>query len=277
MMGVLYGISALSVLAFMVVLFTAAQIMKDNSIVDIGWGMGFVIIAFSTFFYEPGFDARQLLILVLVCAWGFRLAGYLLARARGQGEDFRYANFRKQWGRRAVVTAFFRVFMFQGAVMLIIAYPVIRIQASEGHGLDALAYIGLAVWIAGFLFQSIGDAQLRTFKKTRTSKEDVLKSGLWRYSRHPNYFGEAVMWWGIALIALPVPGGWLSLGSALLMNVLLLKVSGVPFLEKRYKENPAYQQYKRETNRFIPWFPKTPGEPEATSAAASHKEAHPAP
>ncbi|MNZ72558.1 3-oxo-5-alpha-steroid 4-dehydrogenase [compost metagenome] len=251
----LYAVSGGAIFLYMVILFLAAQIKKDNSIVDIGWGMGFVIIAFVTFFYKDGFEPRQLLILVLVTLWGVRLALHLLIRSIGRAEDFRYANFRKEWGKNVVVIAFFRVFMLQGFFMLLLAYPIIRVNAEQSGGLDAAAYVGFVIWAIGFLFQAVGDAQLESFKKTRRSKEEVLTTGLWRYTRHPNYFGEAAMWWGIAVIILPVRGGWIAVFSALFMNLLLLKVSGVPFLDKRYAQNAAYQQYKKETNRFLPWFP----------------------
>lgn len=252
----LYGMSALAVLTFMVLLYAAAQAKKDNSIVDIGWGLGFVIVAATTFFSGGGDDERQLLVTVLTCVWGIRLAAYLLVRSIGRGEDYRYANFRKQWGNRAALISFFRVFMMQGLILLLLSYPIVRVNAEHGGKLDAAAYAGLAVWLFGFVFQVVGDAQLRRFKKNRTDKEAVLASGLWRYTRHPNYFGEAAMWWGVAIIVLPVAGGWGALISAALINLLLLKVSGVPFLDRRYADNPAYQRYKKETNRFIPWFPR---------------------
>ncbi|RTE11380.1 DUF1295 domain-containing protein [Paenibacillus whitsoniae] len=252
----LYGVSGIAIGLFMLALFGVAQVKKDNSIVDIGWGIGFVIIALLTFAYLPGYGARRLLVTGLVAAWGLRLALHLWLRSLGRGEDFRYANFRKQWGKRAVVIALFRVFLMQGVIMLGLAYPIILANANPDSSLDAAAYAGLVVWLVGFLFQAVGDYQLRVFKRRRKRSEDVLTSGLWRYTRHPNYFGEAAMWWGIALIVLPLPGGWGALISAFLINLLLLKISGVPFLDRRYAENAAYQQYKKETNRFIPWFPK---------------------
>ncbi|MFC5528135.1 DUF1295 domain-containing protein [Cohnella yongneupensis] len=255
-MWTLYGISGAAVFIFMVFLFLAAQIKKDNSIVDIGWGLGFVIVALTTFGYQEGFDSRRVLVTSLVCIWGVRLAAYLFIRSLGRGEDYRYADFRKQWGSRATLIAFFRVFMMQGLIMLLLAYPIIRVNSEQSGALDLAAYLGLAVWIIGFGFQAIGDWQLRQFKSNRRDKEEVLTTGLWRYTRHPNYFGEAVMWWGIALIVLPMPGGWGAIISSLLINLLLIKVSGVPFLDRRYAHNPAYQQYKKETNRFLPWFPR---------------------
>ncbi|QJD82211.1 DUF1295 domain-containing protein [Cohnella herbarum] len=256
-MGELYVINALAIMIFMVILFIVAQIMKDNSIVDIGWGIGFVIIAIVSFLYRDGYEPRQLVMLLLVTIWGLRLAIHLWIRAIGRGEDFRYANFRKAWGKNARMIAFFRVFMMQGLFMILLAYPIMAVNADQtDNSLDVWAWAGMMIWIIGLLFQIIGDYQLKRFKKTRPNKEAVLKSGLWRYTRHPNYFGEATMWWGIFLIVLPIHLGWISVLSALFMNLLLVKVSGVPFLDKRYAGNADYAQYKRETNRFIPWFPK---------------------
>lgn len=253
----LYVLNIGAIFTFMVTMFIIAQIKKDNSIVDIGWGLGFVIIAFVSYFSTEGqHSLRQTIILTLVSLWGIRLFLHLLIRSIGRGEDFRYANFRKQWGKNATVIAFFRVFMMQGAIMLLLAYPIVLVNVAESGEFDVFAVIGMIVWVIGFLFQSIGDYQLERFKKRKKHKEEILKSGLWRFSRHPNYFGEAAMWWGIFLIVLGVQNGWTAFFSAAFINLLLLKVSGVPFLDKRYAGNTDYQVYKQETNLFIPWFPK---------------------
>ncbi len=253
----LYLINIGAIFIFMVSMFIIAQLIKDNSIVDIGWGLGFVIIAFVSYFASEGENTiRQTIVLTLVSLWGIRLFLHLLIRSIGRGEDFRYANFRKQCGKNVRVIAFFRVFMMQGAIMLLLAYPIVLVNAADSSGLDIFAGIGILLWSIGFLFQSIGDFQLERFKKRKKHREEVLKSGLWRYSRHPNYFGEAVMWWGIFLIVLGVQNGWTAFFSAAFINLLLLKVSGVPFLDKRYAGNAEYQLYKQETNLFIPWFPK---------------------
>lgn len=253
----LYIVNIGAIFTFMVTMFIIAQLIKDNSIVDIGWGLGFVIIAFVSYFSTGGeHSIRETLVLLLVSLWGIRLFLHLLVRSIGRGEDFRYVNFRKQWGKNATVIAFFRVFMMQGAIMLLLSYPIILVHAKGAEGLDAGAIIGLMLWIVGFLFQSIGDYQLERFKKQKKHKEEILKTGLWKYSRHPNYFGEAAMWWGIFLIVLGVQNGWTAFFSAAFINLLLLKVSGVPFLDKRYAGNAEYQLYKEETNLFIPWFPK---------------------
>lgn len=253
----LYVINIGAIFLFMVTMFIIAQLIKDNSIVDIGWGLGFVIIAFVSYFASEGeHTLRQTIVLTLVSLWGIRLFLHLLIRSIGRGEDFRYANFRKQWGKNVRIIAFFRVFMMQGAIMLLLAYPIVLVNVADSSGFDIFAALGLIVWLIGFLFQSIGDYQLEHFKKRKKHKEEILKSGLWRYSRHPNYFGGAAMWWGIYLIVIGVTNGWTAFFSAAFINLLLLKVSGVPFLDKRYAGNEEYQIYKQETNLFIPWFPK---------------------
>ncbi|AOM83499.1 DUF1295 domain-containing protein [Salisediminibacterium beveridgei] len=252
----LYLYSTLAIFIFMVSVFLLAQKKKDNSIVDIAWGFGFVIIAWVSLLYTQENSIRELLVVTLVTLWGVRLGSFLWYRSIGRGEDFRYANFRKNWGKNAVRIAFFRVFMLQGAFMLLIAYPIIRVHASEGPGVDFFLIAGTLIWLVGFFFQVVGDTQLDKFKKNKTHKDQILTTGVWRYTRHPNYFGEAAMWWGIFVIVLPVELGWTAVFSALFINFMLLKVSGVPFLDERFKDNENYQQYKRETNNFVPWFPK---------------------
>ncbi|ADI00103.1 protein of unknown function DUF1295 [[Bacillus] selenitireducens MLS10] len=252
----LYLYTAIAIFVFMTTVFIIAQIITDNSIVDIAWGFGFVIAAWVSMLATQEFTTRQLIVTGLVTVWGFRLGIFLWIRSIGRGEDYRYQNFRKNWGKHAVRKAFFRVFMLQGAFMLLLAYPILRVHASDGPGVDFFMIAGILVWLVGFFFQVVGDAQLQKFKKNKTHPEQILKSGVWRYTRHPNYFGEATMWWGIFLIVLPVELGWTAVFSALFINFLLLRVSGVPFLDERYKDNQDYQQYKRETNNFVPWFPK---------------------
>ncbi len=255
-MGADLTVAASAVLAYMAVLFVVALFKKDNSIVDIGWGPGFILVAALTFFFWPGMTARQLLADGLVCAWGLRLAFYVAARNRGRGEDFRYAQWRRSWGRWFVLRSFLQIFMLQGVLLLIIAIPIILInRPGEGH-LRALDFVGAAVWAVGFLFETAGDFQMRKFKADPAAKGRIMDRGLWRYSRHPNYFGEAVMWWGIFLIALSAPGGWAAIVSPLVITGLLLRVSGVTLLEKKYAGNPAYADYIRRTSAFVPWFPK---------------------
>jgi len=179
-----------------------------------------------------------------------------MARNRGRGEDYRYANWRRTWGRWFVPRSFLQIFMLQGFFLMIIAIPLILINRPGAGGLRPLDFVGAAVWILGFLFEAVGDFQLRAFKADPANKGRIMDIGLWRYTRHPNYFGEAVMWWGIFLVALSAPGGWAAIVSPLVITGLLLRVSGVTLLEKKYAGNPAYADYVRRTSAFVPWFPK---------------------
>jgi len=249
-------IAALAVLSYMTVLFVVALFKKDNSIVDIGWGPGFILVAALTFFFWRGTTARQLLANGLVCVWALRLAVHIMARNRGRGEDYRYANWRRTWGRWFVPRSFLQIFMLQGFFLMIIAIPLILINRPGAGGLRLLDFTGAAVWTLGFLFEAVGDFQLKAFKADPANKGRIMDRGLWRVTRHPNYFGEAVMWWGIFLVALSEPGGWAAIVSPLVITGLLLRVSGVTLLEKKYEGNPAYADYVRGTNAFVPWFPR---------------------
>lgn len=206
-----------------------------------------------TFFLSGEITLRSVMVTCLVAVWGSRLAVYILIRHRGKGEDFRYARWRNEWGKWFILRSFFQIFMLQGLLLLIISYPVILVNHSSGEGLGLLDYIGILVWLIGFFFEAVGDYQLSRFKKKSENKGKIMTEGLWRYTRHPNYFGEAVMWWGIFLIALSVRYGWTSVISPIVITFLLLRVSGVIMLEKKYEDNEAYAAYTRRTNAFLPW------------------------
>ena len=255
-MTTLLSYAALAVFCYMSILFVIAMFKRDNSIADIGWGLGFVIVALLTFFLEQGFTARHILVTVLVVIWGIRLSTHIYLRNRGKGEDPRYAAWRKKWGKWVVVRSYFQVFMLQGLLLLFIAYAIILVNSSSQAGLSILDICGLAIWIIGFLFESIGDLQLKRFISDEKNRGRILTTGLWRYTRHPNYFGEATMWWGIFLIALSVPYGWTAIISPAVITFLLLRVSGVILLEKEFTDNEEFKEYKRRTSAFIPWFPK---------------------
>ncbi len=250
------GWSAALIAGYFTALFLLAQWRRDNSIVDMGWGLGFVIVTTFAFFTAGHYTLRAGLTLAAVAVWGLRLAYHIVKRNWGRPEDFRYAKWRAEWGRWVVPRAFLQVFMLQAAVMMIVVYPVLIVQASPKPGLGGLEIAGLLVWSVGFLFEVVGDLQLRTFKESPENKGKVLSTGLWRYTRHPNYFGEATMWWGLFLVALAVPWGWTGIVSPLTITLLLRFVSGVPMLEKKMQDNPGFQEYARRTNAFVPWFPK---------------------
>ena len=247
---------ALVVFIYFFIFFLVAQVIKNNSIVDMGWGAGFVVIALYAIIAQNAFVERNIILTVLVAVWGGRLTYYILKRNWGKPEDFRYAKWRREWGRWLVPRAFFQVFMLQGFLMLVIGYPIIVVNASPVPGLNLLDIMGLLVWVTGFFFESVADKQMAEFKKDPSNKGRIIRVGLWKYSRHPNYFGEATMWWGIFLLSLSVPLGWSAIISPLSITLLLLYVSGVPMLEKKYKDNPEFQEYAKVTNRFFPWFPK---------------------
>ncbi len=248
--------TVIQVFLFMAILFLIALIKKDNSIVDIGWGLGFILVALINYFGLPGYTPRQVLVTALIVIWGVRLAAYLYYRNKGKSEDFRYAQWRKKWGRSWVIRSFFQVFILQGVIMLTIAYPVFILHYDRMLYFTWFDKIGLLVWLIGFLFEAVGDLQKSIFKSKPGNKGKVMTSGLWRYTRHPNYFGEAAMWWGIFIIMLNVPYGWLAIFSPLIITNLLLFVSGVPMLEKKHAADPEYQKYASRTSLFIPWFPK---------------------
>ncbi len=247
---------AVLVALYMTAWFALALARKDNSIADIAWGLGFVLIAVFTFFRRASLFP-PILVTALVVAWGARLALHILVRNRKRGEDPRYAAWRVKWGRSFLWRSYLQVFLLQGFFLLVIASPVILVNTAWiGYSGFPWWLAGLPVWCAGFFFESVGDAQLARFRRDPANKGRIMDRGLWKYTRHPNYFGESLMWVGIWLIALEVPYGWTTVVSPLLITFLLVKVSGIPLLEKRYAGNAAFQAYARRTSAFIPWFPK---------------------
>lgn len=245
-------------LALMFLLWLVSLARKDASIVDSFWGVGFAVIAGVCFFLTDGARPRKLLITTLVAIWGLRLAVHIFWRNYGKGEDYRYQAMRKKHGDRFPIVSLLTVFVFQGLLMWIISLPVqVAEIARVPEHLVWLDYLGAAVWAVGFLFEAVGDFQLTWFKFNPKNKGKVMDRGLWSYTRHPNYFGDATVWWGYFLIALAVPSGYWTIISPLAMTLLLMKVSGVALLEKKLvKTRPEYADYVRRTNAFFPWFPK---------------------
>lgn len=252
----LYLQSAVLVFIYMTMFFIIAQIKKNNSIVDMGWGIGFVLIALYTLLKGGNYNPRSVTVTILVSIWGIRLFYHILKRNLGKPEDFRYAAWRKEWGKWLVPRAFLQVFMLQGFFMLVIAYPIIMNNATESGSLGIVEIIGLVIWIVGFIFEALGDKQLKDFIANKKNKGHIMKEGLWKYTRHPNYFGEATMWWGIFIMTIPSKSGIAGIISPVVITFLLVFVSGVPMLEKHYKDNKEFQEYAKVTSKFIPWLPK---------------------
>jgi steroid 5-alpha reductase family enzyme len=230
--------------------------LKKNDVADVAWGGGFIVAALTALAFQAGITPRAVLVTTLVIIWGLRLSRHIFLRSRGKPEDARYRKWREQWGRHVVLRSFLQVFLLQGILILIISLPVMMVNAADQTPFTALDYIGVFVWLTGFLFEVIADHQLARFKQDRANKGLIIQTGLWKYSRHPNYFGEVLLWWGIYLIALGVHSGWASLIGPLTISVLILKVSGIPLLEEHYRGNPAFEDYKRRTSAFMPLPPR---------------------
>jgi steroid 5-alpha reductase family enzyme len=245
-----YLILAIGLFAYMAIWFVASVVRKRNDVADVAWGPGFVLIAWLSF-YVSDMHARALLVNSLVSIWGLRLSWHIYGRNKGKPEDFRYHQWRMEW-KHFYVRSFLQVFMLQGLFLYFTVFPVIFINLSEFSGFTMLDATGLLVWLVGFGFESIGDYQLKQFKSDPSNKGRVITRGLWRYTRHPNYFGEAVQWWGIFLMALSVPNGWITVIGPLTITWLLRYVSGVPMLERKYKGNPEFEAYKKRTSAFFP-------------------------
>jgi steroid 5-alpha reductase family enzyme len=249
-------VSAVVIFLFMNAIFKLAITFKRNDIVDIAWGAGFIVVTLISQLVAPSFELRRVVIDSLVIVWGLRLAIHIHVRNKGKEEDFRYANWRKEWGKYWVIRTYFQVFMIQGFFMLIISFPIYGNQSLDAKPLNILDFIGIALWIIGFYFESVGDYQLLKFKKNPENKGKIMTTGVWRYTRHPNYFGETTLWWGIFLLAVNTSSGWINIISPFTITFLLLLVSGIPMLEKKYKDHADFMEYAQKTSAFIPLPPK---------------------
>ena len=213
-------------------------------------------MAWVSYFLSDDPGERGILVATLVSIWGFRLAWHIHARNKGKGEDYRYLAWRNEWGKWFYPRSYIQVYLLQGMFLFLIVSPVLLINKSTGNDLGTLDMIGAAVWVLGFCFEAVGDAQLARFVKNPGNTGKLMRSGLWAYTRHPNYFGEVVQWWGVWLIALAVPGGWVGVVGPVTITFLILKVSGIPMLEKKMEEHPEFREYKRRVSVFFPLPPR---------------------
>jgi steroid 5-alpha reductase family enzyme len=233
--------------------------LRDASIVDVFWGAGFAGVGWIAFALGDGTPARRWLVCGAVTVWGLRLAIHLAWRNHGQGEDPRYRRMRERhgdaFGRVSLVT----VFGLQGLLVWFVSLPVQVAQAVPGPPLGWLDGLGLALFATGLFFETVGDAQLARFRADPDNRGRVLDRGLWRYTRHPNYFGDALAWWGLWVVACAVPGGVWTVASPAAMTWLLLRLSGVPLLERSLRRNkPGYADYVARTSAFVPRPPRAP-------------------
>jgi len=236
--------------------FLAAIRQRRNDVADVAWGFGFLLVAATSLMLCGPAGARPLLVTTLVAVWGIRLSLHIHFRNRGKPEDFRYRNWREDWGSSFYRRTYLQVFILQGILLVLISVPVIYINSTSNPPLGYLDLLGVLLWASGFLFEAVGDFQLRRFARNPENKGRIIQTGLWRFSRHPNYFGEVLLWWGIFAIALAVPGAlWTVIGPATI-TYLILKVSGIPMLEAKYRGNAEYEAYQRRTSSFFPLPPR---------------------
>jgi steroid 5-alpha reductase family enzyme len=255
----LLTISAWSIAILMLATWVVSVLINDASIVDIVWGVGFVVATWAAFLVNSvEMTNRTLLVLILITLWGLRLTGYLVWRSLGQGEDRRYQQMRRKRPDSFWLSSLFIVFIPQAVAMWVVAIPPV-VTLGSAPALLWLDYVGAALWLLGMVFETVSDLQLARFMRKPESKGQVLDRGLWRYSRHPNYFGDFCVWWGVYLVALAA-GHWWTIFAPIVMSVLLIRVSGVGLLEKTIaRRRPGYAEYVGTTNSFFPGPPKKTG------------------
>jgi len=232
--------------------------LRDASIVDVCWGLGFVLLAWLYGLRSPTMTARSWLVAALVTLWGIRLSLHIFRRNHGTGEDPRYRAMRDANGRAFWWRSLYTVFWLQGLILWFVALPLlVAVSATQPTTLTAVDGLGVVLFAVGFAFEVVGDHQLERFKADPANRGQVMDRGLWRYTRHPNYFGDATLWWGLYAIAAATPGGWLTVLSPALMTFLLIRVSGVTLLERGLQASkPGYRAYISRTPAFFPWFPR---------------------
>lgn len=244
-------------LALMSLVWFVSVRRADVSLVDRWWGPGFAVVAWVWVFTLQATPPRMLLLATLVTVWGVRLGWHITRRNRGHGEDARYAAMRQDSPQTFWWTSLITVFWLQGVLLWIVALPLFAAMRPEApRGFQPTDLAGIMLWAIGFGFEAIGDAQLAAFKRDPANRGRVMDRGLWRYTRHPNYFGDATLWWGFGLFALATPGAWWTLVGPALMTTLLMRVSGVSLLEKSMSKRPGYAEYVTRTSAFFPLPPK---------------------
>jgi steroid 5-alpha reductase family enzyme len=246
------------------ILFAATWMLSvklDNySFVDVTWALSFAPISLLYAVCNSGWEPRRTAIALLVSAWSLRLGSYLWRRVAGHHphEDVRYAVLRKKWSANPP-RAFFHFFLAQAVLVWLLMLPVFLITRQASTAFHWLEVAGLGLWFIALLGEGVSDAQLARFKKTNTDRLAICQDGLWRFSRHPNYFFQSLLWWGLFLMALPAPWGWTAIIAPLAMLHFLLNVTGIPLTEKLSveKRGDVYREYQRTTSAFVPWFRKT--------------------
>lgn len=247
----------LVIFIYMSLSFLFSKLIKRTDYVDIAWGTGFILVAIHTLLTSQYVDCVSIVSTLLVIIWGVRLSSHIYLRFKRSEEDQRYKDIKKKFKNNPLIREYFQIFILQGLFMYLVSLStsVINLYGTENNML--FFYFGLGVWIFGFIFESVSDYQLKKFiENKKVIAKKVMNEGLWKYSRHPNYFGEVVMWWGLFMISIGTNLWLLTILSPATITLLILKVSGVPLLEEKYKNNKAYQNYAIKTSKFIPLPPK---------------------
>ena len=244
---------ALAIGLYMTTWFIISILRKRNDVADTAWGIGFFFASCIPLLMYGVQSLQQIIVTLLVLIWGSRLSLHIHMRNKNKGEDPRYLAWRQSW-KWFYVRSFFQIYVLQGILLILVVSPVLFINTIAMAELSVFFYVGVLVWLTGFIFESVGDAQLKRFIQDPNNRGKIMNKGLWAYTRHPNYFGEVTQWWGLFIVALSVPYGILSIIGPLTITILILKVSGVPMLEKSFVGRPGWEEYKAKTSVFIPWF-----------------------
>ena len=253
--GIITAASALVITIVLAATFFIGERLGRHNVVDVAWGIAFAGVSVGSAALGDGDPARRWLLAALICVWGLRLAAYLGIRSSGHGEDPRYQALLAKSKQSRLIAVVTRVYLLQGVLIWFISLPV-QLSATLPQGLSWWAAVGIALWVIGLSFEAVGDAQLRTFKRRPETRGAIMQEGLWRYTRHPNYFGDFCLWWGLYLIALTGgPEILLTIGSPIVMSTLLIRVSGKSLLEQHMAGRPGYADYVRCTSGFIPRRP----------------------
>ena len=236
--------------------FTLAQILRRNDIADVAWGPSFIVCCFAALYASSGSflpeNLPAIFVLTFVLVWGLRLSSHILRRNWGKQEDYRYQQWRKEWGIWFLPRSFLQVFLLQALLAIVVVSPALAVLQNQTAELTTVVLISAGLWLFGFLFEAVADNQLKDFLAHKKAKDDVIQSGLWKYSRHPNYFGEITQWWAMFVMALGASSAWGSIVGPVAITFLIVKVSGIPLLEKKMRQNPKYIAYAKKTSVLVP-------------------------
>ena len=266
-MLIIIGYTGFALFLYIIIAFVVGTVKKNNGIMDIFYGPAFIVVGgmslLMSMLLNGSISYRQIVILTLIIIWAVRLASYLYVRNQGKPEDYRYQALRKRWKTNIPLKSFLKIYLFQGILIFLISIPVWFVNISYNPPITSpfdinsiTMWLGTIFWVIGFLFETIGDFSLYAFKKNPENKGKIMDKSVWRYTQHPNYFGETLMWWSIFIIALAVPFGFITFIGPAYLTFQIIKVSGVVLLNKRFRGNDEYADFKKRTSSFIPWFPK---------------------